>query len=236
MRPWTLCWFPPPFATPFTCKSYLGAANCTHWVNVHFWWCDDWQWACWFSGAGLSKVSIVLSTLRKLYGMSAFSFALVGFISTSGISIHFFVVDWLMWVYNGLFFWFKDFLSEIKKHYKAELDSVDFQTKANDSRVLINSWVEKQTQGSSHSDSSMHYTHWNHKAPFQALTIVWKLTYEWSDPRLPSFNLNVKMSLSLKVIIFYLIINCSLLFCVICSFYVLFLHTVLIHPEVVMEK
>nr|XP_040023335.1 leukocyte elastase inhibitor A-like [Gasterosteus aculeatus aculeatus]XP_040023336.1 leukocyte elastase inhibitor A-like [Gasterosteus aculeatus aculeatus] len=41
----------------------------------------------------------------------------------------------------------EDFLSEIKKHYKAELDSVDFQTKANDSRVLINSWVEKQTQG-----------------------------------------------------------------------------------------
>ncbi|KAM8823420.1 serpin peptidase inhibitor, clade B (ovalbumin), member 1, like 3 [Spinachia spinachia] len=41
----------------------------------------------------------------------------------------------------------EDYLSQTKKHYKAELESVDFQTKADDSRVLINSWVEKQTQG-----------------------------------------------------------------------------------------
>ncbi|KAK9528008.1 hypothetical protein VZT92_014512 [Zoarces viviparus] len=41
----------------------------------------------------------------------------------------------------------KDFLSETRKHYNAELESVDFKTKAEDARVNINSWVEKETQG-----------------------------------------------------------------------------------------
>ncbi|XP_031728228.1 leukocyte elastase inhibitor-like isoform X3 [Anarrhichthys ocellatus] len=41
----------------------------------------------------------------------------------------------------------EDFLSETRKHYNAELESVDFKTKAEDARVNINSWVEKETQG-----------------------------------------------------------------------------------------
>ncbi|XP_075968681.1 leukocyte elastase inhibitor-like isoform X2 [Anarhichas minor] len=41
----------------------------------------------------------------------------------------------------------KDFLSETRKYYNAELESVDFKTKAEDARVNINSWVEKETQG-----------------------------------------------------------------------------------------
>ncbi|KAM8731808.1 leukocyte elastase inhibitor-like isoform 1-T4 [Acanthopagrus schlegelii] len=40
----------------------------------------------------------------------------------------------------------KDFLAETKKHYSAELESVDFKTNAEEARVNINSWVEKQTQ------------------------------------------------------------------------------------------
>ncbi|XP_073344714.1 leukocyte elastase inhibitor-like [Pagrus major] len=40
----------------------------------------------------------------------------------------------------------KDFLAETGKHYSAELESVDFKTKAEAARVNINSWVEKQTQ------------------------------------------------------------------------------------------
>ncbi|XP_030253638.1 leukocyte elastase inhibitor-like isoform X2 [Sparus aurata] len=40
----------------------------------------------------------------------------------------------------------KDFLAETKKHYSAELESVDFKTNAEAARVNINSWVEKQTQ------------------------------------------------------------------------------------------
>ncbi|XP_036934238.1 leukocyte elastase inhibitor-like [Acanthopagrus latus] len=40
----------------------------------------------------------------------------------------------------------KDFLAETKKHYSAELESVDFITNAEEARVNINSWVEKQTQ------------------------------------------------------------------------------------------
>ncbi|AWP20916.1 putative leukocyte elastase inhibitor-like isoform 2 [Scophthalmus maximus] len=38
------------------------------------------------------------------------------------------------------------FLSETKMHYKAELESVDFKSSAQEARVNINSWVEKQTQ------------------------------------------------------------------------------------------
>uniref|UniRef100_A0A668AU62 Leukocyte elastase inhibitor n=1 Tax=Myripristis murdjan TaxID=586833 RepID=A0A668AU62_9TELE len=38
------------------------------------------------------------------------------------------------------------FLADTKKHYDAELESVDFKTSAETARININSWVEKQTQ------------------------------------------------------------------------------------------
>ncbi|XP_039979250.1 serpin peptidase inhibitor, clade B (ovalbumin), member 1, like 1 [Xiphias gladius] len=41
----------------------------------------------------------------------------------------------------------EDFLGQTRKHYNAELESVDFQTGFEATRVNINSWVEKQTQG-----------------------------------------------------------------------------------------
>ncbi|XP_031163591.1 leukocyte elastase inhibitor-like isoform X1 [Sander lucioperca] len=41
----------------------------------------------------------------------------------------------------------EDFLAETRKHYNAELKSVDFKTSADAARVNINSWVEEQTQG-----------------------------------------------------------------------------------------
>ncbi|XP_042256106.1 leukocyte elastase inhibitor-like isoform X2 [Thunnus maccoyii] len=41
----------------------------------------------------------------------------------------------------------EDFLAEIRKHYNAELESVDFIADAEVARVNINSWVEKNTQG-----------------------------------------------------------------------------------------
>ncbi|XP_071398830.1 leukocyte elastase inhibitor-like isoform X2 [Centroberyx affinis] len=40
----------------------------------------------------------------------------------------------------------EDFLAETKKHYNAELESVDFKTSPEAARNNINSWVEKQTQ------------------------------------------------------------------------------------------
>uniref|UniRef100_A0A674NRB5 Leukocyte elastase inhibitor n=1 Tax=Takifugu rubripes TaxID=31033 RepID=A0A674NRB5_TAKRU len=40
-----------------------------------------------------------------------------------------------------------DFLGSTKKHYRAELESVDFRAAAETSRSNINSWVEKQTEG-----------------------------------------------------------------------------------------
>ncbi|XP_039979361.1 leukocyte elastase inhibitor-like, partial [Xiphias gladius] len=40
----------------------------------------------------------------------------------------------------------EDFLGQTRKHYNAELESVDFQTGFEATRVNINSWVEKQTQ------------------------------------------------------------------------------------------
>ncbi|XP_056220325.1 leukocyte elastase inhibitor-like isoform X1 [Seriola aureovittata] len=39
------------------------------------------------------------------------------------------------------------FLAETKKHYNAELESVNFQSNSEEIRVKINSWVEEQTQG-----------------------------------------------------------------------------------------
>ncbi|XP_045904507.1 leukocyte elastase inhibitor-like [Micropterus dolomieu] len=41
----------------------------------------------------------------------------------------------------------EDFLGKTKKHYKAELEPLDFKTSSESARVHINSWVEKQTQG-----------------------------------------------------------------------------------------
>ncbi|XP_063339744.1 leukocyte elastase inhibitor-like isoform X2 [Pelmatolapia mariae] len=40
----------------------------------------------------------------------------------------------------------EEFLKGTKKHYNAELESVDFKENAEEARVHINSWVEKQTQ------------------------------------------------------------------------------------------
>ncbi|KAM9337508.1 leukocyte elastase inhibitor-like isoform 3-T3 [Symphorus nematophorus] len=41
----------------------------------------------------------------------------------------------------------QDFLANTKKHYKAELESVDFKTNSEAARLNINNWVENQTQG-----------------------------------------------------------------------------------------
>ncbi|XP_019130388.2 leukocyte elastase inhibitor isoform X2 [Larimichthys crocea] len=41
----------------------------------------------------------------------------------------------------------EDYLAETKKHYTAELESVDFKTSAEAARDNINSWVETQTEG-----------------------------------------------------------------------------------------
>ncbi|KAK0141424.1 Leukocyte elastase inhibitor [Merluccius polli] len=50
-------------------------------------------------------------------------------------------------LYGGQNFQFvQEFLDETRKYYNAELQSVDFQHKAEEARVEINTWVEKQTQ------------------------------------------------------------------------------------------
>ncbi|XP_060920492.1 leukocyte elastase inhibitor-like [Labrus mixtus] len=41
----------------------------------------------------------------------------------------------------------KEYIADTKKHYNAELKSVDFKKKAEEARVHINDWVEKNTQG-----------------------------------------------------------------------------------------
>uniref|UniRef100_A0A3B4ZRE9 Serpin domain-containing protein n=1 Tax=Stegastes partitus TaxID=144197 RepID=A0A3B4ZRE9_9TELE len=41
----------------------------------------------------------------------------------------------------------EDFLRKTKKHYNAELESVDFSGNSEAARVNINSWVEERTQG-----------------------------------------------------------------------------------------
>nr|XP_043890257.1 leukocyte elastase inhibitor-like [Solea senegalensis] len=40
----------------------------------------------------------------------------------------------------------KDFLEETKKHYRSEMETVDFKTSFEIARVNINTWVEEQTQ------------------------------------------------------------------------------------------
>ncbi|KAF3703369.1 Leukocyte elastase inhibitor [Channa argus] len=41
----------------------------------------------------------------------------------------------------------EDFLGKTRKHYSAELESVDFKTSSEAARLNINNWVEKTTQG-----------------------------------------------------------------------------------------
>ncbi|XP_076617122.1 leukocyte elastase inhibitor-like isoform X2 [Chaetodon auriga] len=41
----------------------------------------------------------------------------------------------------------EDFFTQTRKHYSAELETLDFITRSKQARVNINSWVEKQTQG-----------------------------------------------------------------------------------------
>ncbi|CAJ1081849.1 leukocyte elastase inhibitor-like [Xyrichtys novacula] len=41
----------------------------------------------------------------------------------------------------------ESFLADIKAHYSAELESVDFKTKAEEARININTWVKEKTQG-----------------------------------------------------------------------------------------
>ena len=43
--------------------------------------------------------------------------------------------------------WFQEFLTLTRKHYSAELESVDFINKSEAARLNINNWVEKNTQG-----------------------------------------------------------------------------------------
>ncbi|KAI3355080.1 hypothetical protein L3Q82_017962, partial [Scortum barcoo] len=45
------------------------------------------------------------------------------------------------------FLFLEDFLTQIRRHYNTELDSVDFKTQSEAAMVKINSWVEKETQG-----------------------------------------------------------------------------------------
>ncbi len=44
----------------------------------------------------------------------------------------------------------QDYMKSTKELYNAELEPVDFKTKYEAARVNINSWVEEQTQGLSH--------------------------------------------------------------------------------------
>uniref|UniRef100_H2MYK8 Serpin domain-containing protein n=1 Tax=Oryzias latipes TaxID=8090 RepID=H2MYK8_ORYLA len=49
------------------------------------------------------------------------------------------------------FLFLQEFLKQTSSCYNAELESVDFRNKYEEARIKINSWVEKQTQGGSHS-------------------------------------------------------------------------------------
>lgn len=42
---------------------------------------------------------------------------------------------------------FQDFLHSTRKHYKAELEQVNFVSEFDAARLNINKWVEAQTQG-----------------------------------------------------------------------------------------
>lgn len=51
--------------------------------------------------------------------------------------------------FKSVFLWLQNFLGETKKYFNAELESVNFKTGAEEARVKINSWVERQTHGTS---------------------------------------------------------------------------------------
>uniref|UniRef100_A0A3B4G0H2 Serpin B6 n=1 Tax=Pundamilia nyererei TaxID=303518 RepID=A0A3B4G0H2_9CICH len=43
--------------------------------------------------------------------------------------------------------WFQEFLIQSKKHYRAELESVDFKTRSEEVRIDVNNWVQQHTPG-----------------------------------------------------------------------------------------
>uniref|UniRef100_A0A3Q4H532 Serpin B6 n=1 Tax=Neolamprologus brichardi TaxID=32507 RepID=A0A3Q4H532_NEOBR len=43
--------------------------------------------------------------------------------------------------------WFQEFLIQSKKHYRAELESVDFKTRSEEVRIDVNHWVQQHTPG-----------------------------------------------------------------------------------------
>lgn len=43
--------------------------------------------------------------------------------------------------------WFQGFIADTRKHYSAELESLDFIKSSEAARLNINNWVENQTQG-----------------------------------------------------------------------------------------
>lgn len=45
------------------------------------------------------------------------------------------------------FFCLQEYLNCAKKFYKAGLEEVDFKTATEEARQLINSWVDKETNG-----------------------------------------------------------------------------------------
>ncbi len=51
---------------------------------------------------------------------------------------------------------FKDFLGNTKKHYKAELEAVDFMNNSEAARLNINDWVDKETQGGYYIHANTH--------------------------------------------------------------------------------
>lgn len=68
------------------------------------------------------------------------------------------------WVYtnNGVqtcILWFQNFLDATRKHYSAELESVDFIKKLEAAVLKINTWVEEQTQGTWYLESSVNCLH-----------------------------------------------------------------------------
>ncbi|XP_009091624.1 ovalbumin-related protein Y-like isoform X2 [Serinus canaria] len=91
----------------------------------------------------------------------------------------------------------QEYIKCAKKFYKAELEEVDFKTAAEEARQLINSWVEKETDGRIHNFLVSDSVDLNTALVFVNVIYfkgLWKTAFKEEDTREEPFNVTEQES------------------------------------------
>uniref|UniRef100_A0A3B4FWL7 Serpin B6 n=1 Tax=Pundamilia nyererei TaxID=303518 RepID=A0A3B4FWL7_9CICH len=91
--------------------------------------------------------------------------------------------------------WFQEFLIQSKKHYRAELESVDFKTRSEEVRIDVNNWVQQHTPDEDDLNELTRlvlFTATHFKG-------IWNKHFSWSETYDAQFWLNKNDSKSVKM-------------------------------------